>query len=86
MVIRTWLRVSMLAAFLVAGCVQPTPTPAGTATPASGYPGFAPTETSLPASYPAGDVTPTPPAAETNQPGSPYPAPTTGAAARLGPL
>jgi len=86
MVWRMWLRMSIVSVFLLAGCVQPTPTPAGTGTPQSGYPSYPPTETSLPSSYPSGDSTPTAPAGEATQPSVPYPAPTTGAAARLGPL
>ena len=86
MVWRMWLRISIVSVFLLAGCVQPTPTPAGTQTPAGGYPGYPPTETSLPSSYPAGDTTPSAPPAVATQSSSPDPAPTTGAAARLAPL
>lgn len=85
MVWKLWLRMSILSVFLLAGCVQPTPTPAGTATPGAGgaYPGLGPTATPFPPGYPASQATP---AAESTQSGSPYPAPTTGAAARLAPL
>jgi len=79
MVWKLWLRMSIVSVFLLAGCVQPTPTPAGTATPVTnqGYPGQLVTSTPFPPGYPAPDAT---------QSGSPYPVPTTGAAARLGPL
>ena len=82
MVWRMWLRMTIVSVFFLAGCVQPTPTPAGTATPGTdgAYPGQSLTATPLPPGYPA--------AADATQSGSPYPAPapTTGAAARLGPL
>ena len=81
MVWKMWLRLSILSVFLLAGCVQPTPTPASSPTAAtnSAYPGQSITDTPFPPGYPANEATPA-------QSGSPYPAPTTGAAARLAPL
>lgn len=89
MVSKIWLRLSILSVFLLAGCVQPTPTPAGSQTPAGGQtPSGYPIDSSTPKSdaYPAAGATPTAPAVDATQPGSPAPAPTTGAAARLAPL
>ena len=85
MVWKLWLRVSLVTLFLLTGCVKQTPTPAsaGNQTPA-GYPGYPPAATSE--AYPADGPTATAPAVPPTQPSEPYPAPTTGAAARLGPL
>ena len=85
MVLKLWLRVSLMTMFLLAGCVKPTPTPtaAGTQTPV-GYPGYPPTATSE--AYPANGAPATAPAAQPTPTSGPYPAPTAGAAARLVPL
>ena len=71
--------------FLLAGCVQPTPTPAATTGAGTAYPGQAPTLTPYAPNYPAG-ATPQAPSAEATPTAGPYPAPTSGALARLGPL
>ena len=81
MVWKLCLRLSIVSVFLLAGCKQPTPTPAGSPTAAASgaYPGLPTTATPFPPGYPANAATAT-------QSGLPYPAPTTGAAARLAPL
>jgi len=78
-VLKSLLRIGVLTAFLLAGCVQPTPTPPPTATPGaglSGYPAPGPTVTEVPGSYPAPGDTPLPPAA--TEPVTAYPVPTAG--------
>jgi hypothetical protein len=81
MVLKLWLRMGLLSMFLLAGCVQPTPTPASTQTPDAGgaYPGLVPTLTPVPGNYPA-------PGSEATPTAGPYPAPTSGAVSHLVPL
>ncbi len=85
MVLKKCLRISLLTLFLLAGCVQPTPTPTATVLPpatnpngaGTAYPGEAPTDTPGPSSYPAPGDTPVPPEA-TALPATPYPVATAG--------
>ena len=54
MVSKWWLRMGLLSMFLLAGCVQPTPTPTATSGAGStAYPGLVPTATPVPGNYPA---------------------------------
>jgi hypothetical protein len=78
-VLKSLLRMGVLTAFVLAGCIQPTPPPPPTATPGaglSGYPAQEPTFTPSAGSYPAGGDTPLPPA--TPEPATAYPAATSG--------
>jgi len=87
--VKRWLQMGVLASLLLAGCVQPTPTPAPTSPLAgtpnsanSGYPGNVPTSTlaGTPASASGGNpasgptLTPLPP----GYPGSGSPIPPAG--------
>ncbi len=91
MVSKWWLRMGLVSMFLLAGCVQPTPTSTPTATsspavpgyPGPGYPGPAATE--VPSTGYPGASTPLAPGAEST-PTGPYPAPTSGAVSHLVPL